>query len=235
MVFQYQEMYWHPLLSIKVLTTIWGPEWHQFTSQLPAPLEFQFSFSPKGLTCRELGIAWVIRLCDLHIQEIFFVYFSLMDMTLRYMLVFSSHNSVLPTSLFFTIYHLIQHTFYNLQMLSFSCHCSITMEKRWICLSVEGTRALKKANVLPLYIKAKKQVYTLNNIPQAFLAAGIVPLNPHIIFLKLTSTSLKLPTVNILPSVKYHYLHLEILELQCALFDRLKSCFIRVSSLNMNP
>ena len=44
------------------------------------------------------------------------------------------------------------------------------------------------------------QVYTLNNIQQAFLAAGIVPFNPRIILLKLTSTCLKLPTANILPS-----------------------------------
>ena len=43
--------------------------WHQFTTQLPEASEFQFSFSPKGWTCRELGIAWVTGLFSLHMQE----------------------------------------------------------------------------------------------------------------------------------------------------------------------
>ena len=61
------------------------------------------------------------------------------------------------------------------------------------------SQGIKKANFLALYIKARKQEYTLNNIQQEFLTANIVPLNPCIILFKLTSTDVKLPTAYILP------------------------------------
>ena len=56
-----------PLILCKGSNQYMG--WHQFTFQLPQASEFQFSFSPKGWTCRELGIAWVTGLFDLHTQE----------------------------------------------------------------------------------------------------------------------------------------------------------------------
>ena len=156
--------------------------WHQFTSQLPEALEFQFSFSPTGWSCRELGIAWVTGLFDLQMQE-----------TLKpRLLIIDGHNSqahvsiqffnsVLLTTLSFTVYH----HYYG---------------KEGDLLVRRKNQGIKKANFLPLYIKARKPAYTQNKIQQASLTAGIVPPKPHIILLGLTSTTVKLTTANILPS-----------------------------------